>query len=76
MAGLMLTERRKDDVYFSMYSMIIAITFVFRHGVKQGNTDALRWLYSELSVSFSNLLSRENERISCENLEKYGGLFP
>ena len=24
-------------------------------------------------VSLSNLMSRENERISCENLEKYGG---
>jgi len=48
MAGLMLTERRKDDVYFPMYSMIIATTFVFRHGVKQGNTDALQLSYPEL----------------------------
>ena len=26
-------------------------------------------------VSLSNLMSRGNERISCENLEKYGGLL-
>ena len=41
--------------------------------MKQGNVDALRWLYPEFSVSLSNLMSRENEGISCENLEKYGG---
>ena len=74
MAGLMLPEEGRNDAYSPMYP-IERPTFVFRHGETGECWRSLMVVSGILSISLSNLLSGENERISCENLEKYGGLL-